>query len=137
MNEELAAMVKDAMRLPTWWDRIKNQIRLMMLKKSEVQFMCDTLIKDAKPLFQEHIMNQKEVTPLDRFALKCFDEGITRLPRDSVAELKEDLEKLKNAKSKEAKDFLKANLVNKLTVYYSLGRWFREKVISAIADRKF
>ena len=127
MDPEVKSYFEESLKKPTVLARIKYKIKLIKLKDSEINSMKHALIKEAKPLFSDFWLNRSDKNILDELTVKCFDKRILSLPKAKVFELYSNLNKLKNAKSKEAKEYMYVNFMTHLTLEYNSDNWFLEK----------
>ena len=108
----------------SFWNRIKQKIKIVPLSKQEVNVMKTVLINEAKPLYVPFYESDDIV---DKLIVQLFDERIETLPKGEVYDLYDIFIELKNADTNEYKEFIRSYFRYNMDLTYSLNRWFRKK----------
>jgi len=136
MNEEIMKDMKDSMKKRRFIQKIKYKFKLWSISDKDIHEKRRILIDEAKPVFEEFSLKTGKKDLINVLSIKWFDKRIMSLPKYYILELHEQLQKIKDAKSKEAKSYFLHNFLINLTLSYSLHGWFIKNLFYYIRTGK-
>ena len=129
MNKKQSDYLQKRFKDLSFWNRIKQKIKIVSLSKQEVNAMKTVLINEAKPVYIPfHESDDNE----NKLIVQLFDERIETLPKGEVYDLYNIFIELKNADTNEYKEFMLSYFRDNMDLTYSLDRWFREKQLELL-----
>jgi hypothetical protein len=134
MNKTSSDYFEKRFKTPSFWEKIREKIKIMSLSEQEVDAMKRVLINEAKPLFvASH--NSNEI--MDKLIVRYFDERIETLPKGALYDLYDSFIDFKNADGKEYAALARFGFITMMNLMYSLNGWFLNKTIQLIKQNTY
>lgn len=129
MDNEVDNYLQKRLKVPSFWDKIRQKFKIMSLSEQEIESMRVVLINEGKPFF---ISNHNSNERIDELMIRYYDERIETLPKDAVYDLHNLFIDFKNAIGKEYEWFALSDFICTMNFMYSLNGWFRGKMFLII-----
>lgn len=129
MNKTASDYLEKRLKSHSFWEKIRQKIKIMSLSEQEIDAMKKVLINEAKPLF---VASRTSNDIINKLIARYFDERIETLPNSVVFDLYNQFIDFKNADGEEYAAVALFHFIVTMELMFSLDGWFLRKIIQQI-----